>query len=265
MMRTLAPLSKFTSLVLFCLWCAGMLRAQTAQSKFHVLAFYTEKTEADHVDFARQAVTFFAEEAKRDNFDWRVTTNWSELNAANLARYQLVVWLNDSPHKPAQRTAFEQYMQHGGAWLGFHFAGYNDSSTHWSWFSNNFLHAVFLTNSWPPLPAELTGEDRTHPVTRGLPARYNSPANEWYIWKPDPRASEDIRVLVSLSPANYPLGMKDTLVSGDLPVVWTNMKYRMLYCNMGHGDRIFTSEIQNQLIRNAILWLGGTAKQTSPK
>jgi type 1 glutamine amidotransferase len=30
----------------------------------------------------------------------------------------------------------------------------------------------------------------------------------------------------------------------------------MLYCNMGHGDKVFTSETQNQLFRNAILWLG---------
>ncbi len=70
---------------------------------------------------------------------------------------------------------------------------------------------------------------------------------------------------MSLSPKNYPLGMKDTLVSGDLPVVWTNRRYKMLYCNMGHGDKIFTSEIQNQLFRNAILWLGeAAAKSSSP-
>jgi len=50
--------------------------------------------------------------------------------------------------------------------------------------------------------------------------------------------------------------MKDTLTAGDLPVVWTNTRYKMLYCNMGHGDKVFTSEIQNQLFRNAILWLG---------
>src|ERR1700749_3911207 len=96
----------------------GTLHAQ--QPRFHVLAFYTEKTEADHVDFARQALTFFEAEAKHDNFAWQATTNWDDLNAANLQHYQLVVWLNDSPHVDSQRAAFEQYMKHGGAWLGFH-------------------------------------------------------------------------------------------------------------------------------------------------
>ena len=242
-------------LVLLVLASSCCALAQATQPKFRVLAFYTEKTEADHVDFARQAINFFSDEAKRNNFEWHATTSWDELNASNLKKYQLVVWLNDSPHEPAQRAAFQEYMEQGGAWLGFHFAGYNDESTNWPWFANDFLHAVFLTNNWPPLPAELRVENRDHAVTKGLPATFTSPANEWYIWKPDPRASNDIRVLVSLSPSNYPLGMKDTLVSGDLPVVWTNTKYRMLYCNMGHGDKIFTSNTQNQLFRHAILWL----------
>jgi uncharacterized protein len=30
----------------------------------------------------------------------------------------------------------------------------------------------------------------------------------------------------------------------------------MLYMNMGHGDQIFRSAIQNKLFENAILWLG---------
>jgi hypothetical protein len=28
---------------------------------------------------------------------------------------------------------------------------------------------------------------------------------------------------------------------------------------MGHGDKVFTSATQNQLFRNAVLWLGETA------
>jgi uncharacterized protein len=253
-------------LFVLALACAAMPQSshpEQAPAKFHVLAFYTEKTEADHVDFARQAIQFFAADGRRAGYDWQATTDWNNLNDQNLSHYQLVVWLNDSAHEPAQRQAFERYMKQGGAWLGFHFAGYNDESTHWPWFTEDFLSAVFLTNSWPPLPAELVVEDPNHPVTRGLPATFQSPANEWYMWQPDPRANKNIHVLLSLSSANYPLGMKDTLTAGDLPVVWTNTRYRMLYCNMGHGDKIFTSAVQNQLFRNAIQWLGETAKQPS--
>ena len=83
-----------------------------------------------------------------------------------------------------------------------------------------------------------------------------SPANEWYIWMPSPRLNKHVKILLTLDPKNYPIGLKDTITAGDLPVVWTNTAYRMLYMNMGHGDKIFTSPDQNKLFEDAILWLG---------
>jgi hypothetical protein len=56
--------------------------------------------------------------------------------------------------------------------------------------------------------------------------------------------------------------------SGYYPVVWTNKKYRMIYMNMGHNDMDyenhtnkelssqFSSEMQNKLIIDGLLWLG---------
>jgi type 1 glutamine amidotransferase len=41
----------------------------------------------------------------------------------------------------------------------------------------------------------------------------------------------------------------------DVPVVWTNTNFKMLYMNMGHGDKVFTSPLQNKPFENAILWL----------
>jgi type 1 glutamine amidotransferase len=223
---------------------------------FKVLAFYSTNVESDHVEFARQAITFFTELSKRDGFVFETTKRWDDLASPNLVQYKLVVWLDDFPHTATQREAFQKYMSRGGGWLGFHIAAYNDKDTHWPWFVTFLGGAIFYSNNWPPLPAKLVVDDRTHPVTAGLPASFQSPSNEWYIWKPDPRLNKDVKVLVTLDPSNYPLGLKDTLTDGDLPVVWTNMKYRMLYINMGHGDKILSDQTQNHLFENAILWLG---------
>ncbi len=228
------------------------------QPRFHALAFYSTKTEPDHVQFAESALQFFKATAAKDNFTFDSTTNWNDLNAANLSKYQVVLWLNDFPSTVEQRQAFQNYMEAGGAWFGFHVAAYNDSDTHWPWLVDFLGGGVFHINSWPPLPARLVVEDRAHPATMNLPASYMSPANEWYIWKPSPRLNKEVRVLVSLDPSNYPLGQKDVLASGDLPVVWTNTKYKMIYMNTGHGDKIFTSSTQNQMFENAIVWLGTT-------
>ena len=57
-------------------------------------------------------------------------------------------------------------------------------------------------------------------------------------------------------------------MTGYYPVVWTNVKYRMIYFNMGHNDidfaskpgkqlsSTFASDAQNKLILNAVMWLG---------
>src|SRR5260370_6249055 len=183
------------------------------------------------------------------------------MNDSILGKYQVVVWLNDRPSKAEQKLAFQKYIESGGAWLGFHVAAYNDKDSNWAWFVDFLGGGVFHTNSWPPLPAKLTVDDRSHPVTVRLPGSFMSPDNEWYIWKPSPRLNKDVRVLVTLDPSNYPIGFKDVLTTGDLPVVWTNTKYRMLYMNIGHGDKIFTSPIQNKLIEDRTLWLGTISTQ----
>jgi uncharacterized protein len=229
--------------------------AQAGKAPLRVLAFYSTNVEGDHVDFALQALKFFADAAARDRFQFESTTNWDELNAERLKGIGIVMWLNDSAHTPRQRAAFEQYMEHGGGWFGFHFAAYNDSGTHWPWFVQFLGGAVFYGNSWPPLPATLRVDDRSSPITRHLPAQFLSPANEWYSWQPNPRASKDVKVLLTLDPSNFPLGFKDTLTGGDIPVAWTNTRYRMLYVNMGHGDRIFADAHQNQMFEDALLWL----------
>jgi len=227
-----------------------------ATPKFRALAFYSETVEQDHVDFAHQAIQFFQAAAKRDQFEFETTTNWDDLNVGNLGRYQLVVWLDDFPHTQAQRAAFEQYMEHGGGWLGFHIAAFNNNGTRWPWLVEFLGGAVFYGNEWPPLPATLTVDDKSHPVMKDIPESFMAPANEWYIWKPSPRLDKDVKVLMTLASSNYPIGLKDVLVGGDIPVVWTNTRYRMLYLNMGHGDKIFTTDVQNRLLENALLWVG---------
>jgi type 1 glutamine amidotransferase len=68
-------------------------------------------------------------------------------------------------------------------------------------------------------------------------------------------------VLVSVSPDNYPLGLKDIIPDGDLPVVWTNTNFRMIYMNMGHGGHIFDDATQNKLIISGLRWVVETDKK----
>ena len=262
------PMRRLCPALLLCCGVAGCgvaLHGQAAPKSFRVLGLYSEHVEPDHVAFAHEANAFYAAAAVRDNFTYEASTDWDLLSTASLDRYQVVIWLDDAPHTAAQQAGFRRYMEHGGGWLGTHVAAYNDADTHWPWFVQFLGGAIFYGNNWPPLPATLVVDDAAHPVTRGLPASFVSPANEWYLWQPSPRANPDVRVLLTLSLASYPLGWKDVLRGGDLPVVWTDTRYRMLYVNMGHGDQIFTNPVQNRLFENAVVWLGrGTHPQAIP-
>jgi type 1 glutamine amidotransferase len=253
-MRIVAALNatRRICLVAFLVVCFTQLNGNARQGRPSVLAFYSADAERDHVVFAEQAVKFFAANAKSHGYEFAASSNWDDLNQSRLKGVRVVMWLNDSPHTDSQRAAFQTYMENGGGWLGFHAAAYNDESTGWPWFVSFLGGTVFYGNNWPPLPAMLDVDDRSNPATRHLPAQFMSPANEWYSWKPSPRVNRDVKVLLTLASSNYPIGLKDTLEGGDVPVMWTNTRYRMFYMNMGHGDKIFDSPLQNQLFEDAL-------------
>jgi hypothetical protein len=174
-------------------------------------------------------------------------------------------------------VAFQEYIKKGGAWMGFHFAGFALTPSaypqNWDWYHNDFLGAgEYKGNTWRPTSAILRVEDRKHPVTKHLPLAFASAPNEWYSWKNDLRKNPAIKVLLSIDASSFPLGTgpkkHEIWHSGDYPVVWTNTQYKMLYFNMGHNDidyenktnkelsSTFSSEAQNKMIINGLLWLG---------
>ncbi|MDP4209295.1 MAG: ThuA domain-containing protein [Bacteroidota bacterium] len=230
--------------------------AQTPRfPRFKVLAFFNKRVEQAHVEFANDAIKFFKELTIGNGFVFDTTSSMADLNDAKLKDYQLVMMLNDFPHNKAQQESFQRYMENGGGWYGFHVAAYNDNGTNWPWLLDFLGGGVFYRNNWPPMPAKLVVDDPNHPVNKGLPATFISPINEWYQWKPSPRERKNIKVLVTLSPDNYPFGLKDIVPDGDFPVVWTNTNYRMIYMNMGHGTRIFSDATQCKLIIDALRWV----------
>ncbi|MGE5644916.1 MAG: ThuA domain-containing protein [Acidobacteriota bacterium] len=230
--------------------------AAEPQPPLRALAFYSSETERDHVEFAEQAIGFYKAAAKQHNYTFEATNRWDDMNPQRLEGVDVVLWLNEAPHGKAVRAAFERYMEKGGGWIGFHGAGYNDQGTGWPWFVRFFGGAVFYGNNWPPLEAKLRVDDPRDPLTKDLPPSFISPDNEWYSWLPNPRDNKDVKVLLTLDPSNYPLGLKDTITGGDVPVMWSNTKYKMLYINMGHGDKIFTCGAQNKLFIDALVSMG---------
>ena len=267
-------------IILFFCFITG--RSQNRSSAFKVIAFYTERNDQAHISFVHEANRWFPQMADQFHFTYDSTNNWNNLNPDFLSRYQVVIFLDTRPDSPAEREAFKQYMDQGGAWMGFHFSGFaltpSDFPQNWDWYHNIFLGSgSYVSNTWRPVPAILRVEDPHHPATRNLPATFKSSASEWYRWSNDLRNNPDMDILLSIDTSSFPLGTgpkpSEIWHSGYYPVVWTNKKYRMIYFNMGHNDIdyehktnkelsfTFQNEIQNRLIMNALLWLGSGSKK----
>jgi hypothetical protein len=281
-MRRSATLVRSLTVVLLAgLWLPTLL-AQSNSPRFKVLAFYTGKTDRAHVSFVNEANRWFNKTAIERGFSYTATSEWGLLNAKSLADYPVVIFLDTRPEIPAQRAAFRRYMEGGGGWVGFHFAAFaltpSEFPQDWDWYHQEFLGSgSYAGNTWKPTSAVLKVEDGSHPATRGLPTTFKSAPNEWYKWTCDLRTNRSIQVLLSIDPASFPLGtgpkQHEIWHRGDYPVVWTNPRYRMVYVNTGHNDIdyegqttrelsfTFDSETQNQLILNALEWLG-TGKPT---
>ena len=233
-----------------------------SEPRFSALLYYSDSVEIAHREFTHQAIEFFHRLTYGEG--WILDVDTSLKDKGDLSQYAVIIMPDVSPTDSMERVLFREYMENGGGWLGFHAAGYNDLSTSWEWF-RDFLGGVrFRCNNWPPQPALVDIEGHDHAITRNLPDRYVAPESEFYQWQPDPRSNPHVQVLASLAPENFPFGLKDVVFGGDFPIVWTNTLYRMVYINVGHGDRTFTDATQNLLFVNAFRWVVSTSPSGDP-
>jgi len=278
----MSPNTKYCILLsmLLTIGLAAPLMAQKA--KFNVIGFFTARNDRAHISYVHEANKWLARTAVRHGFAYDSTSNWANLNTTFLSKYQVVLFLDTRPEDPAQRAAFQKYMENGGGWMGFHFAAFaltpSAFDQNWDWYHKEFIGAdQYKSNTWRPTSAVLRVENRQHPATKHLPATFKSSPNEWYRWTADLTKNPDIDILLSIDSTSFPLGTgpkpHEIWHSGYYPVVWTNKKYKMIYVNMGHNDIdyenktnkelsfTFNNPIQDNLIIDGILWLGEGKKK----
>jgi hypothetical protein len=257
------------------------MQGHSQQAKFNVIAFYTAKNDLAHISFVHEANKWFDSVGNVYQFHFDSTNDWNNLNEKFLKKYQVVLFFDTRPDSLPQREAFQKYMENGGAWLGFHFAGFaltpSAYNQDWNWYHDDFIGAgEYKSNTWRPTSAVLRVENKNHPALKNLPETFTAAPNEWYRWTNDLKSNPDISILLSIDPKSFPLGtgprQDEIWHSGYYPVAWTNRKYKMIYMNMGHNDMdyegktnaqlssTFSSKEQNQFIINALLWLSGKQK-----
>jgi hypothetical protein len=283
--RRFATLALHATIIVALVCGCSSAIAGARQPKFKVIGFFTGKQDQAHISFLHEATRWFPEQAARNDFAFDTTSNWSNLNAEFLEHYQVVVFLDTRPEDPAQRAAFQKYMENGGAWMGFHFSAFALTPSvypaNWPWYHDVFLGSgSYRSNTWRPTSAILRVEDRDHPATKGLPALFKTSPSEWYRWEKDLRQNPDIDILLAVDSSSFPLGtgpkLHEIWHEGYYPVAWTNRNYKMLYFNFGHNDIDYEHKfdttnrtlsltlgnpVQDRLIVDGLLWLGDRSKK----
>jgi uncharacterized protein len=191
------------------------------------------------------------------------TENGAVFNARDLARFDVVVFLNASGDilDAEQERAFETWLQAGGGWLGIHAAG-DSSHLGWQWYRDNLIGATFTAHIMGPQfqRATVVLENHQHPVLRELPDIWQH-EEEWYSWERSPRV-EGFTILAVLDEDSYTpvqefMGQSRDLRMGDHPVVWSKCvgSGRSVYAAMGHKAQAFEQPQVRQLLGNALAWL----------
>ena len=205
---------------------------------------------------------FLRQVAAENHFDIDITNDPAVLTDANLARYRLVVALQEAPFDipPANQAALQRFIESGHGWIGTHAAGLTGRQflrpgmPYWQWFED-FLGGV----TYSPHPRYQRGtliiEDPTHPVTRGLPQRFQI-SDEWYEFDRSPRSNRDnVHVLAIADESSY----HQNKPLGDHPLIWSNPRYaHTIYIAIGHDPSLIADPNYQRLLRNAIRWAGSS-------
>jgi type 1 glutamine amidotransferase len=190
----------------------------------------------------------------QNGFSVTATEDANQFTTANLAQYQVVVFLSTTGDvlDATQQSAFQSYIASGKGYVGVHAAA--DTEYDWAWYGG-LVGAYF--QSHPAIQqATLRVEDSTNPATAHLPANWTR-SDEWYNYRTNPRPN--VRVLVRLDETTYSGGSM-----GDHPITWCQ-NYgggRSFYTGLGHTEASYTESNFTRLLLGGIQWAGGAVSAT---
>lgn len=218
--------------------------------------------DAPSVDAAENALRGIA---ARHGWGIVFTDRGGVFNAADLARFDAVVWNNisgDALTLP-QRSAFRKWVEQGGGYTGIHGSG-GDPQFFWNWYADTLVGARFIGHPGSPQfqEARVKVEDAGHPAAAGLPSEWRM-TEEWYSFDRSVRGKA--RILATLDESSYQPGegFGRKLAMGDHPIAWTQCigKGRSFYTAIGHRPESYVQPESLKLLDQGILWAAGLAPE----
>jgi len=173
-----------------------------------------------------------------NKFEVDTTTNAAWFTEDKLKHYKAVIFLSTTGNvlNDEQQAAFEQYIKHGGGYVGVHAAA--DTEYEWPWY-NKLVGAYFLNHPGNPnvRQATIDVKDTKFQATQGLPARWQR-TDEWYNYKD---INPEIHVIATLDETTYEGGQNGP----NHPIAWYHMYDggRAFYTGGGHTNESYSEPL----------------------
>lgn len=182
--------------------------------------------------------------AEENNFIADTTTDSTFFTEKNLKKYAAVIFLNTTGNvlDDGQQQAFEQYIKHGGGFVGVHAA--TDTEYDWPWYGR-LVGAYF--KSHPKIQqATLEVVDRNFPGIKDLPAKWTR-TDEWYNYK---WIDSGLHILINIDETTYKGGENGV----HHPMCWYHSfdGGRAFYIEMGHTDASYEESNYLHLLLSGI-------------
>lgn len=189
---------------------------------------------------------------KKNNFSITQTEDSLQFNAANLKKYDLVLFLSTTLDVlgTEQEQAFKEYINNGGNYMGIHAA--SDTEYEWPWYGK-LVGAYFTSHPNDPnvREAKMNVVNKEHLSTAHLQDTWVR-NDEWYNYK---NINPDMEVLIYLDETSYEGG-----TNGDNhPIAWYQEFEggRVFYTGGGHTSESYDEpDFQKHLVGGINYCLG---------
>ena len=234
---------------------------------FNVL-LYSKANGWVHEDAIPAAKELFVSLAEQNNWKLTITDDSSIYTEEQLAFFDVIVWNNVTGNtlNKKQRSAFKNYLENGGGFVGFHGSG--DNSREWDWYYDQVIRAKFSHH--PMVPQFQVGTlnkecPKSFPDCESLPIRWDQ-EEEWYVFYDSPRKKE-ANILYTLDETDMvmsgvredgSLQEKNFGMGKDHPIVWYNCvgKGKAFYSALGHKGSYYKNPNYRNLFTIAVNWTG---------
>ena len=200
---------------------------QSATEAERILIF--SRTAGYRHDSIPTAVTTLRKLAAQEGFAADHSEDAGDINPANLARYRIVVFASTTGDilDDAQQQALQEFMHHGGGFVGVHAAA--DTEYDWAWYGE--LVGTYFRSHPPGLHSTLVQPERGgKPAGKPWPIR-----DELYNYRSNPRGQ--VRVAATIDERTYEGGT----MAADHPITWCHAfdGGRSWYTALGHDPAVY--------------------------